>query len=49
MVIFMVENIKLGQKWVNDKNIAFFLNELWKKETLKEQYLKMLLDSMHEN
>ena len=45
----MFENIKLGQKWVNDKNIAFFLHELWKKETLKEQYLKMLLDSMHEN
>ena len=45
----MVENIKLGQKWGNVKNITFFLNELGKKETLKKQYLKMLLDSMHEN
>ena len=41
----MVENIKLGQKWGNVKNITFFLNELGKKETLKKQYLKMLLDS----
>ena len=39
----MVKDIKLGLKWVNVKNIAFFLNEPGQKETLKKQYMHILL------